>query len=184
MFKKSSIISSFLSLIFILIAFFGVIFYVKPVYGEVSDLSAKVDKNVSLKEELQNKVNELKKLKDDLSLASDVSQNTVLSAIPIHFDEEGLLNLFSDLAIKNGMVLNGITFGISDSNVKEGVVTKSSVNVNLVGDKSELVSFLKGIEGSPRKIVIKSITVQNGEGEMSSQVSFSLNMEVFYQGLI
>jgi len=128
------------SLVLIFVAFFGAIFYLNPAWGELSKISSDKDAKITVKEELVSKLDELKKLQGELDLSSEISQNTVLAAIPESFGESELIRLFSDVAVKNGMTLNGISFGISDGGTA-GIVTKASVNSSLIGDKSQFISF-------------------------------------------
>ena len=81
------------------------------------------------------------------------------------------------------MLINGINFGTPDD-VKYGEVGKISVNVNMSGDEGDLLTFLRKIESDSRKILVKSISVQNVEGEDTKikRVNFNLNMETYFQG--
>jgi len=61
----------------------------------------------------------------------------------------------------------------------------ATISLNLTGTQGALMGFLKGIEANPRKIVVKSITVQKATAVSGVQLTnFNLSMETYYQGLI
>lgn len=173
-----------IALLFFLLTLLGAVFYVKPLWDEVSSLSLGRDDKLNQKTLLTQKLTDLQKLQQGLDVGSEISKQTTLAAIPEKLEQDTLLLELTDIALKNDVALNGINFSISTAQIP-GQVSKVGINTNLTGNESDLVAFLKGVEANPRKIVVKSITVQLGESSLGlSQVNFNLSMESYYQGLI
>lgn len=174
---------SILALILFIVAFLGAWFYVKPQWEEVSSMGIA---NNELREERRStseKLTELQTLQQELNAASEVSKETTLAAIPETFQQDELIRELTDLAIKSDMILNSINFSIPESaNAVE--ITRAQVNLNVTGSQSNLISYLRSLENSSRKMLVKNITVQLGEQSLGSRVNFNLSAEVYYQGKI
>ena len=178
--RKSSSLSIVALLLFIA-AFAGAFFHLSPTWSEVSNLQKGRDEKVIERDERQAKLDELESLQQELSLTSEVSRETTLSAIPVSFGQDDLIRDLSALARKNDMVLNGLNFSVPSS-ASPGEVVKATINTNVTGSKSDLIGFLRGVETNGRKLLVKNITVQVGETEVGTRINFNLSMETYFQG--
>lgn len=169
-------------LIFLLV-FIGGVFYVKPLWDDVSSLSLGRDEKQQQKEALSQQVKGLQDLQQSLNLASEVNKQTTLYAIPERLEQDKLIMDLTSISQKNDIVLNGINFGVVTGNTEN--VKRVTVNANLTGDMGGLLGFLKGIEANQRKLLVKSITVQSGESQTAMpRVNFNVSMEAYYQANI
>ena len=181
--KKSFDTKGLIAVLIFLVALVAGILYVNPLWSDVTSLAMGRDDQASQRDQLNKKLNDLQALQQSLNLQTEVSRKTNLDAIPVGFDEDLLINDINALADESRMLINGINFGTPDD-VKYGEVGKISVNVNMSGDEGDLLTFLRKIESDSRKILVKSISVQNVEGEDTKikRVNFNLNMETYFQG--
>ena len=174
---------SVISLILFILAFAGAWFYVKPEWETVSAMQQTRD---ALREE-RNATNaqlvELQQLQQELSTASEVSQETSLAAIPEKFDQDELLRELSALALSEDMVLNSLNFNIKEAS-GGAEISSAQMNLNVTGSQSNLIDFLRALETSSRKMLVRSITVQLGESVLGGRVNFNLSIETYFQGAI
>ncbi|MBU0667714.1 type 4a pilus biogenesis protein PilO [Patescibacteria group bacterium] len=180
--KRGSGLSA-IALVLLIVAFVAAWFYVKPQWEEVSGMSKGRDELLTERQNASDKLVELQKLQQELSSSSEVSQETTLAAIPEKLEQEKLIRDLSDIAQKNNMLLGSINFGIGQTSTDSGI-DKVQVNLNVTGSQSDLISFLRGLEGSSRKLVVKNIAVQLGEAALGSRVNFNVSAEAYYQGSI
>lgn len=172
------------ALLFFLITLLAAIFYVKPLWDEVSSLSLGRDDKLNQKQTLSDQLTNLQQLQQNLTGSSEITKETTLASIPEKLEQDKLIVDLTDIALKNDIILNGVNFSISTTEIP-GQVSKVGVNANLSGSESSLVSFLRGVEANRRKIIVKSITVQSGERATGvARVNFNLSMEAYYQGSI
>lgn len=183
----SSLVSSsrfpVVSLVLILAAFAGAVFYVRPLWDDVASMQKNRDVAALERTELQEELVTLQGLQQSLEASSEVSQETTLAAIPETLDQDSLLEELSAIARRNDIILNNVNFGVSSSSIP-GAVTPVSMNASLTGSRTGLIGFLRGVESSSRKMLVKNISVQFGEVLSFQRVSFNLNMEAYYQGAI
>ncbi len=180
--KSSSL--PIVALLLFLAAFAGGMFYVKPTWDEVSNLQAAGEEKITERNELNSQLVELQILQQELQGASEVTRQKTLVSIPERLEQDKLINDLSKIASDNDMVMNGINFGVPTS-AFEGEVSRVSINTNVTGSQSSLLSYLKAVEGNTRKLIVKSITVQVGETDIGiSRVNFNVNMEAYFQGVI
>jgi len=181
--KKSNLFN-ILALLIMLVVLIGGMLFVKPLWDEVGSIEKGNAEKVTEKENLDKKLVELKSLEEELNAASEVTRQTTLAAVPEKLNEDKLIEDISGIAIKNDMTLNGVSFSIPSTSL-QGEVAKVGINANLTGDDNKLIGFLKDVEGNSRKLVVKNITIQLGENEQGdARVSFNLNMEAYFQGVI
>ncbi len=159
----------------------GALFYVRPLWDEVTQLSLGRDEKISTRDGIQNKINELMMLQQNLDLQSEVSLQTNLNAIPVGFEEDKLILHINALADESGVFMNGISFSIPSA-VQPGEIGKVGINFSLTGSEGDLMTFLKKIESSSRKIVVKTIAVQLGATDIGNRISFNLSLETYFQG--
>ncbi len=175
---------SLIALLLFLLTFVGAVFYVRPLWDEVTSLSLGRNDKVSQKQNLEQQLSTLQELQQSLNVSSEVNKQTTLASIPEKLEQDKLIVDLTNIALKNDVVLNGVNFSISPSEIP-GQVTRVAVNASLVGSESALVNFLRGVEANTRKLLVKSITVQLGDGNSAlSRANFSVNMEAYYQGVI
>lgn len=174
---------SVISLILFILAFAGAWFYVRPEWAAVAAMEQNRDVLRTERDTTNAKLVELQQLQQELSTASEVSQETSLAAIPQKFDQDELLRELSALALSEDMVLNSLNFSIPDvSGAAE--IASAQLNLNVTGSQSNLIDFLRAIETSSRKMLVRSITVQLGESVLGGRVNFNLSVETFFQGEI
>ncbi len=172
------------ALLLFLAAFAGGMFYVKPTWDQVSNMQAAGEEKVTERNELNSQLVELQTLQQELQGASEVTRQTTLTSIPERLEQDKLIDDLSRIASENDMLMNGINFGIPTT-AFAGEVSRVSINTNVTGNQSSLLSYLKAVEGNTRKLVVKSITVQVGETDIGiSRVNFNVNMEAYFQGVI
>lgn len=181
--KPSNIINLFALIILVVVAA-GSIFYVKPLWDDVSSLQKGVAEKTDTRKSLNEQLTTLQKIQKDLGGSSEVKKETTLAAIPEKLDQDKLIEDLSGIAIKNDMALNGVSFSIPGAS-NEGEVAVATLNANLTGNETNLIGFLKDVEGNSRKLMVKNISIQVGENEFGlERVNFSVSMEAYYQGLI
>lgn len=181
--KKSSPFP-LIALLLFLIAFAGAFFYVRPTWDEVTALENLRGEKTDDRNALNQQLVELQTLQQELQQVSEVTRETTLSAIPEKLEQDNLIKDLSRIASENDMLLNSVNFGIPTSSIG-GEVATVTINANITGNQSSLISFLRDIEANSRKIIVNTVTVQIGETDVGvSRVNFSLNMEAYYQGII
>lgn len=176
--------SSILPLVLVLLLLAGGIFYTKPLWDEVSFLEAGLSEQMTERKQFADQLVSLQKIQQDLNNSTEVSRETTLASVPEKLDQDELIRELAIIASDNDIVLNGVNFGIPQ-NTAPGEIATVTVGANLTGNQSRLVSFLKDIEGSTRKLLVNSISVQTGTGDLGiARVNFNLSMEAYYQGTI
>lgn len=182
--QKPSNFLNLVSLIMLLFVAVGAFFYVKPLWDEVSSLDKGVVEKTETRKNLSNQLTDLQQIQKDLGGTSDIKKETTLAAIPEKLDQDKLINDLSAIAVKNDMMLNGVSFSIPGA-TNEGEVAKATLNANITGNETNLIGFLKDVEGNSRKLLVKNISIQVGQNELGlERVNFSVSMEAYYQGLI
>ena len=182
--EKSKLTSkqySMIALGLFLLSFVGAVFYVKPNWDDLQSLKAGRDEYNQQKADLNTRLASLQQIAADLQNASEVTKETTLSQIPENFDQDKLILDLNNIAKTNDVVLNNVSFSIPTT-AKKGEVNKVGISASLAGSQSELISFLKSVEGNTRKITVKSIAVQVGKSQDINVVNFNLSMETYFQG--
>lgn len=164
-----------------LLAFVAAVFYVKPSWDELQSLKAGRDEYSQQKDQLNTRLTSLQQIANQLQSSSEIAKETTLSQIPENFDQDKLILDLNNVAKSNDVVLNNVSFSVPTS-AKKGEVNKVGISASLTGSESELISFLKAVEGNTRKITVKSIAVQIGKSQDISMVNFNLSMETYFQG--
>jgi Tfp pilus assembly protein PilO len=182
--KKSFDTKGLIAVFIFLLALAAGIFYVNPLWTDVTSLAMGRDDQVVQRDQLNKKLNDLQALQQSLNLQTEVSRQTNLDAIPLGFEEDILINDINALADESKMTINGINFGTPED-VNYGEVGKIGVNVNMSGEDGNLLTFLRKVESDSRKIIVKSISVQNvvSEDAKIKMVNFNLNLETYFQGM-
>ncbi len=170
-------------LIFLLVLVAGVV-YVNPLWSEVTSLAKGRDDQVAQRDQLQKKLTDLQLVQQNLNLQTEVSRETNLNAIPVGFEQDKLIEDINARADQANVLINGISFG-QPTEVQPGEVGRVSVSTNLSADEGDLITFLKLIESASRKMLVKTITVQNVESEdlPVKRVNFNISLETYYQPL-
>lgn len=171
-----------IALLLFLFTFLAAVFYVRPLWHEVANLALGRDDKLNQKIALIQKLTQLKELQQSLNLSSEISKETTLASIPEKLQQDQLILDLAAIALKNGVILYGVNFGVVTSEVV-GEIAKITVNANLSGSETALVDFLRGVEANTRELVVKSITVQLSESlSDEARVNFTVSMEAYYQG--
>lgn len=176
--NKSSLISLLL-LVFILVV--GLVF-LKPTWDDVTQLNLGKEEKQTKKTSLQTELQNLRNLEANFQSGTEVGKSKVLSAIPERLEQDKLITQITNIAKKNDVVLNSISFSIPATSTQ--AIKKATVSANLAGGYSDLISFLRSIEGNERKLIVKAVTVQFGQTEGIARANFNVSMEAYYQDRI
>lgn len=152
-------------------------FYLKPLF----------DENVSVKEKLERREVDRDAIVTELENFTSISGDEIneadiqefLTKVPKELEQDILLENLFDISERVNVSLNSVSFGVNQSELAS--VKTIQISAAFLGQYSDLVDLLREIEDNPRKINVRSISIQFGEGEGSSQqISFNLNMESYY----
>jgi len=170
---------SLLTLLIFIVVLVGGLFFVKPLWDDVSNLSLGRDDKLQQQEQLTAQLQGLQQIQQNMNQSSEVSQQTALDSIPQRFEQDKLITDLTSISKANDVILNSVNFSVSALSTDR--VKRASVNANLTGDLAGLVGFLKGVESNPRKIQVKNISVQTGTTDTGiARVNFNINMETYY----
>lgn len=173
-----------LSFLILLAVVAGFWFYVRPLWDEVASLEMGRDEMLAERDDMQARLDALKQVEQQVEEGSEVAREMSLTAIPERFEEENLIMDIAELSRENDVTMGGISFGIPGDSASGSIVT-ATINLNLTGEPGKLLGFLKGVEANPRKMVVKSIAVQNASDESGLELAnYNLNIETYYQGSI
>lgn len=171
--------NSLLTLLVFLAVFLGAIFYVKPLWDDVSSLSLGRDDKMQQKDQLSSQLQTLQNVQKSIQQSSEVAQQTTLNAIPERLQQDQLITDLTGISKTNDIILNSVNFSVNAADTDR--IKRSTVTANLTGDMSGLLGFLKGIEANQRKLTVKSVSVQTGTTDTGiPRVNFNVNMETFY----
>ena len=180
--KKSMDGKTLFAMILLIVALAGALIYVKPLWGEVDSLKLGRDEKVTQKQKLNDQLAELKQLEADMQSKSEVSVQDTLMSIPVGFEQDKVIDDLDAIADVSNVKISGINFTIP-SDVSEASLGKVKISLTVSADEGDLITFLKGLEGSSRKIVVKDIAVQVGETDIGSKIAnFNLDLETYFQG--
>jgi Tfp pilus assembly protein PilO len=174
--------SSLLSLLLLVLILVVGVAYLKPLWDEVSQLNLGLEEKASKKASLDTELQNLRNLQASLATTTEVGKSKVLAAIPERLEQDKLITQITAIAKKTDVVLNSISFSIPTGTNQK--VKKAVVSANLAGGYGDLVSFLRGVEGNERKLVVKSVTVQFGQTQGIARANFNVSMEAYYQDRI
>jgi len=172
--------SSILNLLVVLLLIGAGLLFTKPAYDEYANLNLGLQEKQNQKSSLDNELAQLRDLKSKLDAGTEVGAAKVLAAIPERLAQDQLINQITSIAQKNDVVLNSISFSIPNSAANDNI-KKATITASLTGGYGDLISFLKGIEGNERKLIVKNITVQFGQTEGVARANFNVSMETYYQ---
>ncbi len=174
--KKSSSFLNFISVLLLVGAIAGMVFYVNPMRSNLDSLEEDLVEKEAEVADLTSRVVELEALRDELG-SSGVSEAKLLLQVPEGAEQDELVTGLAELSEEAGIDLHGMSFSNIEGDTN-GVVT---IAASFDGDYEDLVSFLESVESSSRKIKVKSIAVQLSEEGGVAHASFSLLMEAYYQ---
>lgn len=182
--QKNNTGANLIGLVLILLALLGAVFYVRPLYADVSKANENLRNQEEIRDEKSAQLNELIELEKELESSSEVAAANTLLSIPVEFEQDELIRDLTDMAIENDMILNGISFSIPSSSAP-GQISTANISLNVNGSFTKLISYLRDIEGNTRKLVVKNISVQLGDtSSFVSRINFNLNIETYFQGII
>ena len=177
--NQSSSRKSFVSLLIFIVVLLAAVFYVKPLWDDVSSLSLGRDDKMQQKDTLSTQLQNLQAIQQSMNQASEVSQQTTLNAIPQRLEQDKLMTDLTAIAKTNDIVMNSVNFSMNAASSDR--VKKATVNANLTGDLGGLLGFLKGLEANPRKMSVKTVSIQTGATETGiPRVNFNVSMETYY----
>lgn len=174
--------SSMISLLFLVLILVVGLVFLKPTWDEFTQLNLGLQEKEAQKASLETKLQNLHNLQANFDASTEVAKTKTLSAIPERLEQDKLITQLTDIAKKNDVVLKSVSFSIPV--LSQEKIKKAIVSANLAGGYGDLISFLKGIEGNDRKLVVKSITVQFGQTEGIARANFNVSMEAYYQNRI
>ena len=167
------------ALIIFIVVLIGAVFFVKPLWGEVNDLSTGRDEKLQQKDQLTGQLQNLQEIQKAMTEGSEVAQQTTLNSVPQRFEQDKLISDLTTIAKAKNIVLNSVNFSVNAASTDR--VKKATVNANLTGDLGGLLDFLKGVEANARKLSVKTVSVQSGTTDTGiPRVNFNVNMETYY----
>lgn len=173
--KSSSIIS-----LVLLIALVGVgVFWFKPNWDEVSALKVTQNAREVAKAAAEAELALLQTAQTNLEGAGEINRETILTSIPERYEQDKLITMITEIARKNDVNIGSISFSVPLGSSE--LIKTASISLSMTGSEADLLRLLKGLENSPRKLVVKNITVQYGQTEGFERVNFSISMETFFQ---
>lgn len=175
--KHSLYVSFAVGLLVLMVA--GIPFALFPLRGKLDDARTSRDNAMATKANVMADLQTLQDAQRSLDGVSEVKQAEYLNAIPYGVQQDILIKNINDLATKFGVTLSSVQFGLSDT---LELPKRVSVSASFQSGYSDLLEFLKAIEANPRRIHVKTISVQIIPQASTSAVNFSLDMEAFYQG--
>lgn len=173
--KNSSIISLVLLLALVVIG----LFWFKPNLDDVTALQVTEQARRNDRDQLTQTLETLKSAQAKLAGSGEISQATVLTAIPEKLEQDKLLSLITDIASKNDVNVGSISFAIPFNSNE--AIKKATVNISMTGSEGDLQRLLKGLENSSRKLLVKNITVQFGRTENLERINFNISVEAYFQ---
>lgn len=157
----------------------GVPLAVFPLQGKLDDAKSSREEIVAKKTVVEQQLQILKEAEKSLSGVSEVKQSEYLDAIPDGVQQDTLIKNLNDLAVKYGVVMSGVQFGLSDT---QELPKRVSMSASFQSGYSDLLEFMRALEANRRRIHVKTVSVQIIPQADTSAVNFSLEMEAFYQG--
>lgn len=173
--NKSPIVSLVLVLAVIAVG----LFWFKPNWDEQSALKVTEQARANEKAGIEATLKGLQDAQANLAGASEITQQTVLASIPEKLEQNNLIDQISKIAKDNNVNLSSISFSIPVNSVE--VIKKTTINLSMTGGEDDLLRLLRGLENNPRKLVVKSVTVQFGQTEGIARVNFNISMDAYYQ---
>ncbi len=170
---------SLISLLIFIVVLLGAVFYVKPLWDDVTSLSLGRDDKMQQQQQLAAQLQNLQTIQQSMNQTTEVSQQTALNAIPQRLEQDKLITDLTSIGKANDIVLNSVNFSINTVSTER--IKRATVNANLTGDMSGLLGFLKGVEGNQRKLTVNTVSVQTGTTDAGiPRVNFNVNMETYY----
>lgn len=152
----------------------------KPLSDEVGKFAHDHGQTQSQKNALTKQLEELAKIQKAFQQSTEVSRQLGSSTVPERFDEDKLIIEWNEMAKKNDIILNSISFGVSGSVAEK--IKRADINANITGSIGNFSGFLKSVEGSERKMTVKSLTVQTSQAEAASvRANFNISAETYYR---
>lgn len=173
--NKSSIASLLLVLAVIAVG----LFWFKPNWDEQSALKVTEKARETDKAAVETTLKGLQEAQANLAGASEITQQTVLASIPEKLEQDRLIDQISKIAKDNDVNLSSISFSIPLNSVE--LIKKATINLSMTGGEDDLLRLLKGLENNPRKLVVKSVTVQFGQTEGIKRVNFNVSLDAYFQ---
>ena len=170
---------SLISLIIFIVVLLAAVFYVKPLWDDVSSLTLGRDDKMAKKTRLEPELQNLQSIQASMGESSEVSQQTTLNAIPQRMEQDKLITDLTAIAKTNDIILNNVNFSLNAASSEQ--IKRAGVNANLTGDLGGLLGFLKGVEANPRKLSVKTVSVQTGSTDTGiPRVNFNVTMDAYY----
>jgi len=178
--QKQNNTSTVVSLVLVLAILMGGFFWLKPNWDEVSALNLTLQARETTKQSTEVELQKLKDAQTTLDQGSEITKETVLTAIPDKFSQDQLITQITDLTKKFDINMSSISFSIPINSNE--VIKKATMNVSMTSSEGDFLSFLNALENNARKLVVKNITVQFGSSGDLNRVNFNVSMEAFFQG--
>lgn len=171
---KSNSFSQLVSIVLLFLIIVGSVIFVLPMKDKIEVLKVSEETLKAEVATLEANYEDLKTLSEDVA-SSETTRAMLKAAVPVGYDQDKLLLELSDIADGLGFDLNAVSF--SDT-VSENYGNTITVSANFTGTYDDLVAFLQNLEGADR---LMRVTAMNIQRTSSSAISFSLNIEAYYQ---
>ncbi len=182
--------SSFLALLFVVVAFIVFFNMVQPAYVGVSDLKGKDASLNNLLDEQRHVLGEIQKL-IGIYESSQTVRDVVSVALPMQPDQAPALSHLNWIAQANG--LSAQSFNISlpprvltEEARREGAslvqpVFPVSFQIKMVGTYPDFKNFLSNLETNVRVFDVSALSIQPATGGKGSVFSYDLTATAYYQ---
>lgn len=170
-----------IGIVLILVALVVYVFYVRPLSVSVGDLKDEVNSLQGELDVLSSQLATLDEAKDALGLSNEVEAFEVKKMIPSELQQDEVIRNIIEIAKVHDIELKSLGFGKGGTENAE--VGSLRINSSFVGNYTDLVGFLEGLEQNSRLLKVNSISVQIDKLDLLGfeRATFSLSMEAFFQ---
>lgn len=175
-FKTSPIIGAIL----VIAALALYVFLIKPLSSEVANLRTDVSTKQTEVSTLDAKFTALESAKSSNQI-TEVTASQIEDKIPVGMNQDDVIRELIQIAEKNDIELNSISFGRAGGD--EDDLEALRISASFEGSDADLINFLKAIETAKRFFKVNSISVSINTLDVTNfkRANFSLSIETFYQ---
>lgn len=172
--KEKNISNNTIAILFLIAAILLLIFHTVPANRKLSNIKAEIAK-------AEKKLVQIEKEKASGVAANgltEVDVKTLEQAIPSKMKQDELILDLSRITQKAEISFNALSFTLDQKDSLPAI----TVSAGFVGTPDNLMKFLKMLETSQRKIIVKSASVSRGEKVGDQQfANMTLSLQTFYQ---
>ena len=174
MVTEKKISTQFIAGMILLAAILLLSFHTWPTRGQREELTTKAN---TLADEL-SAIQATEKTASTDGTLSEVEAKELASAIPVDFDQDGLILDINHIAKSADVTFNALTFSVN----KTAAIPSVTISAGFQGAYQNLTRFLKLIETNPRKMIIKNASISRSTSEAGFElVNLNLTMESYFR---